>query len=132
MSSRYYYVSACAYIPYPCERGPTTEYRPTPQFGLNFLLRSNVHLNMRPCVAALEKRSSNGWFMGTELQIIEVRSIDNLPNSCRTKPMPMPCFRTKERSCTASNRNHTHLKRLPSTAHRPDSQPPSLLIGNHA
>ena len=41
-------------IPYPRERGPTTECRPTPHFGLNFLLRSSVYLNMRPCVAALE------------------------------------------------------------------------------
>ena len=41
-------------IPYPCERGPTTEYRPTPHFGLNFLLRSSVYSNMRPCVPALE------------------------------------------------------------------------------
>ena len=41
-------------LPYPLERGPTTEYRPTSQFGLNFLLRSNVHSNMRQCVAALE------------------------------------------------------------------------------
>ena len=30
------------------------EYLPTPHFGLNLLLRSNVHSNMRPCVAALE------------------------------------------------------------------------------
>ena len=44
----------CLYIPYPHKRGPTTEYRPTPHFGLNFLLRSNVYSNMRPCVAALE------------------------------------------------------------------------------
>ena len=34
-------------------------------FGLNFLLRSNVYLNMRPCVAALEKCSSNVWFMSS-------------------------------------------------------------------
>ena len=27
---------------------------PTLQFGLNLLLRSNIYLNMRPCVAALE------------------------------------------------------------------------------
>jgi hypothetical protein len=42
------------------ERGPTTECRPTPHFWLNFLLRSNAYSNMHPCVAALEKRSSNG------------------------------------------------------------------------
>ena len=41
-------------IPYACERGPTTEYLSTPHFGINFLLRSSVYLNMRPCVAALE------------------------------------------------------------------------------
>jgi hypothetical protein len=29
-------------VPYPCERGPTMEYRPTPHFGINFLLRSKV------------------------------------------------------------------------------------------
>ena len=44
------------------------EYRPTPRFGLNFLQRSNVYSNMSPCVATLEKRSSNGWFKRTELQ----------------------------------------------------------------
>ena len=43
-----------SYVPYPRERGPTTECRPTPHFGLNFLLRSSVYSNMRPCVAALE------------------------------------------------------------------------------
>ena len=36
------------------ERGPTTECRPTPHFGLNFLQRSSVYSNMHPCVAALE------------------------------------------------------------------------------
>ena len=36
------------------KKGPTTEYRPTPHFGLNFLLRSKVYSNMRPYVAALE------------------------------------------------------------------------------
>ena len=41
-------------IPYPRERGPTTECRPAPHFGLNFLLRSSVYSNMRPYVAALE------------------------------------------------------------------------------
>ena len=41
-------------IPYPRERGPTTECRPTPHFGLNFLLRSNVYSNMHPCAAALK------------------------------------------------------------------------------
>ena len=46
--------TTCASLPYPRERGPTTEYQPTPHFGLNLLLRSNVYSNMRPCVAALE------------------------------------------------------------------------------
>ena len=32
------------------------------------------------------KRSSNSWFMRTELRIVYVRSISNLPNSCKTKP----------------------------------------------
>ena len=73
-------------IPYPCKRGLTTKYRPTPHSGLKFLLRSNVYLNMHPCVDALEKCSSNGWFMRTNLQIIDVRLISNLPNSRRTKP----------------------------------------------
>ena len=41
-------------IPYPRERGPTTECRPDPHFGLNFQPRSNVYSNVRPCVAALE------------------------------------------------------------------------------
>ena len=46
-------------IPYPHERGPTTECRPPPpppppHFGLNFLLRSSVYSNMHLCVAALE------------------------------------------------------------------------------
>ena len=45
------------YIPYPRERGPTTECRPTPNFGLNFLLRSSVYSNIRPCVAALESEA---------------------------------------------------------------------------
>ena len=30
--------------------------------------------------------SSNGWFMRTELKIIEVRLVSNLLNSHRTKP----------------------------------------------
>ena len=41
-------------VPYPRERGPTTECPSTPHFGLNFLLRPSVYSNMRPCVAALE------------------------------------------------------------------------------
>ena len=41
-------------LPYPRERGPTMECRPTPQFWLNFLLRSKVYSNMRPYVATLE------------------------------------------------------------------------------
>ena len=62
VSSMYMYTYRQEYIPYPRERGPTTEYRPTPHFRLSFLLRSNVYSNMCPCVAALEKGSSNGWF----------------------------------------------------------------------
>jgi hypothetical protein len=61
---------AVSIIPYPHERGPITERQPTPHFWLNFLIRSNVYSNMRPCVAALEKRRSNGGFMRTELQTI--------------------------------------------------------------
>ena len=71
-------------ILYPHERAPTKKYRPTPHFGLNFLLSSNVYLNIRPCVTALEEGSSNGWCMMTELQIIEVRLISNLTNGHRT------------------------------------------------
>ena len=71
-------------ILYPHERVPTKEHWLTPHFGLNFLLRSNVYSNMRPCVTALEEGSSNGWFMMTELQIIEVRLISNLTNGHRT------------------------------------------------
>ena len=41
-------------LPYPRERGPTTECPPTPHFGFNFLLSSSVYSNMRPCVAGLE------------------------------------------------------------------------------
>ena len=41
-------------IPYPHERGPTTEYQPTSHLGLNFLLKSIVYSNMRLSVAALE------------------------------------------------------------------------------
>ena len=42
------------YTLYLREKGPTTEYRPTPHFGLSFLLRSKVYSNMRPYVAALK------------------------------------------------------------------------------
>ena len=41
-------------LPYLRENGPTTEYRPTPHFGLNFPLRPKVYSNMRPYVAAPE------------------------------------------------------------------------------
>ena len=44
----------CTHVPYPRKSGPTTECRPTPHFGLNFLLSSSVYSNMRLCVAALE------------------------------------------------------------------------------
>ena len=44
------------HVPYLREKGPTMKYRPTPDLGLNFLLRSKVYSNniMRPYVAALE------------------------------------------------------------------------------
>ena len=42
-------------IPYLREKGPTTEYRPTPHFGLNFLLRSKVYSNMHLYVSAMER-----------------------------------------------------------------------------
>ena len=69
-------------IPYPRERGPTTECPPTPHFGLNFLLRSSVYSNMRPCVAALEKAAQMASLWGLNF----VRSIRNVLNSCKTKP----------------------------------------------
>ena len=50
-------------------------------------------------------------------------------------PQTMPCFSTNEWSCAASDRNYTHLIRLPSVIYseaQPDSQPPSLLIGSRA
>jgi hypothetical protein len=84
-----------------------------PHFWLNFLLRSNVYWNMRPCVAALEKCSSRGGSMRTDIQKIEVRSISNLPKSLVRL---MSLFNTNERSCIAGDCNHTHLVRLPSTA----------------
>ena len=36
------------------KEGPLWNIGPPPHFGLNFLLRSNVYLNVRPCVSALE------------------------------------------------------------------------------
>jgi hypothetical protein len=46
--------------------------------------------------AHLEKHSSNCGFMRIELQIVEVRSISNLPNSRRTKPsLPYAAFQHK-------------------------------------
>ena len=72
-------IACIIHVPYPREREPTTECRPTPHFGLNFL--------MRPCVAALESAAQmhawNGW---TVLRIIYVRSISNMLNSRKTKP----------------------------------------------
>ena len=73
------------HVPYPHK---TTKHRPTPHFGLNFLLRSNIHLNMHPCVATLEKCGLNGWFMSTELRIVYVRLISNLSNSRKSSYMP--------------------------------------------
>ena len=49
--------------------GPPTTFGSSSCLGLTFT---------RPHVAALEERSSNGWFMRTELQIIEVKLISNL------------------------------------------------------
>jgi hypothetical protein len=63
-----------------------------PHVWLNFLLRSNVYSNMRPCAAALGKRSSNGGSMRTDLQKIEVKSISNLPNSRRTSVSATTCI----------------------------------------
>ena len=71
------------YIPYPRERGPTTECPPTPHFGLNFLLRSSIYSNMRPCVAALENVAQMAGLWGLNF----VWSISNVLNSCRTKPI---------------------------------------------
>ena len=59
------------------------ECRPVPRFGLNFLLRSSVYSNMRPCVAALESTTQMHEMAG---QIIHVRSISNVLNSRKTKP----------------------------------------------
>ncbi len=50
----YLSASTYVYILYLREKGPTTEYRPTPHFGLNFLLRSKDYSNMRPYVSAME------------------------------------------------------------------------------
>ena len=73
MNCYYLHVVVLIILPHPREREPTIECRPTPH--LNLLLRSNIYSNMRPCVAALEKRSSNGWFMRTELRIVYIRLI---------------------------------------------------------
>ena len=57
------------------------EYRPTPHFRLNFLLRSNYCLlEYAPiCTRSCPwKHCSNSWFMRTKLQILYVRSISNL------------------------------------------------------
>ena len=51
-------------VPYPHERGPTTECQPTPNFRLNFLLRSRIYSNMRPCVAALENAAQMAGLWG--------------------------------------------------------------------
>ena len=70
------------------KRGPTTEYRPTPHFRLNFPLRSNVYSNMHPCVAALEKVGSNGWFMRTEL--------------CQTAAVSLMPYQAQKNDCALS------------------------------
>ena len=82
---------------------------------------SSVFSNMCPCVAGLEKRNSNGGFMSTELWIIYIRSISNLPNSHETCALCltphasclMPHFSTNEWLCTASDHNHAHLIQMP-------------------
>ena len=56
-----------------------------PHFGLNFLLRSSVYSNMRPCVAALEIAAQMDWFMRIELRIVYARLINNVLNSRKTK-----------------------------------------------
>ena len=88
-----------------------------------------VYLNMRPCVAA----RSNGWFMRTELWIVYVRLISNLPNSRKTSFKPR--FSTNKWSCMANDRNHAHLIQLLSAIYSEVSaqcQLPSLLIDNRA
>ena len=64
----------------PLRKGAYYRISPPSHFGVNFLLRFNVY--SRLCA----HRSSNGWFMRTELWIVYVRSISNLPNSHKTKP----------------------------------------------
>ena len=53
---------------------------PTPHFGLNFLLRSSVYLNMCPWVAALESTAQMH-----EMARLYVRSISNVLNSHKTR-----------------------------------------------
>ena len=55
-------------VPYPRERRPTMECRPTPHFGLNFLLRSSVYTSMRPCVAALENAAQMAGLWGLNFE----------------------------------------------------------------
>ena len=78
MSNNYYCTLA--------KEGPLWNVSPPPTLGLIF--RSNVYSNMRPCVAA----SSNGWFMTIKLRIAYVRSINNMLNSCKTKPSFYGCL----------------------------------------
>ena len=63
----YMYIWAHIRVPYPWERGPTMECQPTPHFGLNFLLRSNVYLNMCAWVASLENATQRAGLWGLNL-----------------------------------------------------------------
>ena len=56
------------YVPYPHERGPHYGMSAHPHFGLNFLLRSSVYSNMRPCVPALENAAQMGGLLGLNLE----------------------------------------------------------------
>ena len=73
---------------------------------------------MHLCVAALEKCSSNGWFVRTALQIIEVRLIITCQTATELSLVSfVALFSTKEQLCTASDPNHAHFIQLPSTGH---------------
>ena len=81
------------------------------------------------------KRSSNGWFMRTELWIVYVRSISNMLSSYKTWLSPvsyMLRFSRNERSYMAGDRSHAHLIGLHSTTHGEVSRLPLLWIGNRA
>ena len=77
-----------------------------PHFWIDFLLRSSVYSNMRPCVAALENAK---WLVYKDWT-----SNSLISNSCKIKPSFMPHFGTNKQSSTASDRNHAHLIQLQS------------------